>query len=133
MKKSVFFSCLIFLCSMVVPFMSQEVKAEEISMYPESIVNNRVENLDIFAVEEKSLNNIYPDETLTRYWTSGWIKTGNPASQLAFFQSGAYRGWLSKYREMPSQYGTTGYYEGYFYHNSIPLPIPSRSAVIVNK
>lgn len=133
MNKNVILWCLVCLSSIVVSLTSQVVKAEETSMDPETIATNPVESLDIFDLKEIGLDNISPYATLTRCWTSGWVKTGSPAPQLAFFQSGAYRGWLSKYRELPSHYGTTGYYEGYFYHNSLPLPIPSRLDTIVNK
>nr|WP_302477342.1 hypothetical protein [Enterococcus faecium] len=34
---------------------------------------------------------ISPQAILTRYWTSGWTTTGNPAPAVAFFQSGVSR------------------------------------------
>lgn len=46
---------------------------------------------------------ISPQAILTRYWTSGWTTTGNPAPAVAFFQSGAYRGWLGNIGKCPFQ------------------------------
>lgn len=65
---------------------------------------------------------------LTRYWTDGWTKFGNPPPAVAYFNgNNGYHGYLSKYKEMPQYYGKQGTYQGYFYHYSLPLPIPSYS------
>lgn len=124
MKKKVIFSCFVGVTffSMLLP--SQIVQTQEIIEHTEPFssiqsIGSNSDNLDSKAI-------------LTRYWTSGWIKTGSPAPAVAFFQSGAYRGWLSRYRELPSHYGTTGYYEGYFYHNSVPFPVPLKLNILNN-
>lgn len=84
-----------------------------------SIINSddNTKNIDVSNSQQRA--------TLTRYWTRGWIKEGNPAPSVAYFRNGAYHGYLSKVREMPVKYGTRGFYEGYFYHYSLPLPIPA--------
>ena len=118
------YSC--FLLSVAVLLSNNCVHAEEKDFsYGEDAPSHIVETT-IFDFDQMKFITISPQAILTRYWTSGWTTTGNPAPAVAFFQSGAYLGWLGKYREMPLSNGTRGYYEGYFYHHSLPLPIPSK-------
>lgn len=77
-------------------------------------------------LEENAVNLRASDPVLTRYWTTGWRATGNPAPQVKYFDGGnGYHGYLSKYNEWPQGYGTVGAYHGYFYHKSLPLPSPA--------
>ncbi|EGP4934860.1 hypothetical protein Q3F40_06740 [Enterococcus faecium] len=123
MIKNVFLSSC-FLLSVAVFLLSNNGVHAEVS-YGEDVPSHIVETT-IFDFDQMKFITISPQAILTRYWTSGWTTTGNPAPAVAFFQSGAYRGWLGKYREIPVSNGTRGYYEGYFYHHSLPLPIPSK-------
>ncbi|AII40297.1 MULTISPECIES: hypothetical protein [Enterococcus] len=126
MIKNVFLSSC-FLLSVAVFLLSNNgvhAEAKDFS-YGEDVPSHIVETT-IFDFNQMKFITISPQAILTRYWTSGWTTTGNPAPAVAFFQSGAYRGWLGKYREMPVSNGTRGYYEGYFYHHSLPLPILSK-------
>lgn len=45
----------------------------------------------IFDFDQMKFITISPQAILTRYWTSGWTTTGNPAPAVAFFQSGVSR------------------------------------------
>ena len=71
----------------------------------------------------------YGAPKLTHYWTDGWTKFGSPkAPAVAYFNgNNGYHGYLTKYKEMPRNYGTQATYHGYFYHISLPLPSPSYS------
>lgn len=113
MKKFIFLSCFIGLSFIAVVGSSTSVNADEINS--SSIVLNEI-----------GIQEIAPQATLTKYWSDGWVKTGNPAPAVALFRKGAYRGWLSKYRDLPQPFGTLGYYSGYLYHDSLPLPSPAR-------
>lgn len=113
--------CMLSFLMLVVVMFSKPIEAEG------AVINNQ--NVEIISKQELNLLGIVepsPAATLTRYWTDGWVKTGNPAPAVAYFDGGnGYHGWLSKYKEFPQPHGTRGTYQGYFYHKSLPLPIPS--------
>lgn len=127
MKKMVFLSGFVGLSSIALLAGSIPVSADILVSPPEYLISAPVENTMLPAtLNETSIQEISPQATLTHYWSDGWVKTGNPAPAVAFFRKGAYRGWLSKYRDLPQPYGTLGYYSGYLYHDSVPLPSPAK-------
>lgn len=98
-----------------------------------SATENSVPTLSVESSELllKGTEPISPRATLRRYWTDGWLASGNPAPKLLYVNTGGFSGWLDKYKETPIKFGTQGVYRGYLYNNNYPIPSPT--SLVINE